>query len=340
MTSVAVEPTSTREIFGQTPDGQDVERVTLSDGVLTLSIISFGAVIQDLRHAEFDHPLVLGFDTLEGYLADGMHIGAVAGRVANRISGASFKVNGRDYEVDANFAGRHCIHSGREAQGRENWRFDDVSENRVTLILTEPDGHIGFPGPCTTEISYTLLGNGILRTDFRAITEQPTPMMPTQHSYFNLDADLHVRNTTLDIQAERYLETDTDLIPTGEILPLKTEAFDFSVRKTLAAATTPHDRSYVLTRGAAGLRFAARATPAGPGPRLEVWTDQPIVHLYDGQNLPEGLRGLEGRQYGPFAGFCLETHGFPNSVNIPSFPQTTLWPGEVYTHRVEYRFSA
>lgn len=337
--STAAVTSDTVQNFGITQDGQSVQKIVLQDDVLTVSILTYGAIIQDLRMQDYDHPLVLGYESLQGYVSDPYFMGIVAGPVANRISGAKFGINGKSYTLDANDGG-NSLHGGAHGLGRQIWDIVTITPTKVVLITTLADQHSGYPGPSSFEVTYSLVGGGALRVDFRAMTEKPLPVMLTQHSYFNLDGAKSVRGTQLELAAHSILEAGSDVIPSGQSIAIADSGYDFTVARTLQDVCSSLDTSFVLDRRSAGLRFAARANPAGHGPSLEVWTDQPIIHVFDGATFKDVADGLEGRTYGAFSGLCLETHGFPDAINRPEFPSNILWPAEFYRHRVEYRFDA
>jgi aldose 1-epimerase len=331
------------EVFGRLADGTAVHRVALAGGGLRVSVLDWGAVIQDLRIEGHPAPLVLGFDDFAHYPAHSPYFGAVAGRYANRIAQGRFPLDGRTVQVETNFLGRHLLHGGAAGMGKRPWRIADCGADHVRLEITDPDGHAGFPGRLEIACTYRIAGAGVLAIAFEAETDAPTLCNLAAHSYFNLDdgGAGDVLGHRLTVPAERFLPVDADLIPTGEEAPVAGTAFDFRAPRTIGAmgreaAAIDHNLCLAPARRAPSL--AARLEGAS-GVTLEIRTTEPGLQVYTAARLSVPVPGLGGRRYGPFAGVALEPQVWPDSPNHPGFPQAILRPGETYRQRTEYRLT-
>lgn len=332
-----------REIFGTSLAGETVERVTLSGGGLTARIITFGATIQDLRLAGHDAPLVLGFERFEDYEQHSPYFGASPGRCANRIARGRFTIDGKDYQLELNERGVTHLHGGSTGTGRMNWRIVDLGHDHVTMDVTDPDGRAGYPGNCTIRANYTLKDEGVLSVIYESRTDRATPVNVCQHAYFNLDGRPDILGHDLMIAADRYLPVDRDLIPTGELRPVAATPFDFREMAPIArqfdGKQVPYDHNFCLTRARGPKHSVALARSINSGVTMEVRTTEPGVQFYAGVYLDVPVPGLEGRVYGPFAGFCLETQIWPDAINHADFPKAVLRPGEVLRQETDYVFS-
>lgn len=328
-TSPSPRPTS----FGTLPDGRQVDCVTLTGDGLTARVLTLGAIVQDLRIEGVPHPLVLGCPAVADYLGAGRYLGAIVGRVANRIAGGSFRLDGQTYQTSMNFRGRHLLHGGAEGTDVQLWRITQLASDAVTLDLMLPDGHMGFPG--NLQITASLrLAQGALQIDLSASSDKATPCNLTHHGYFDLDGRGDVRDQTLSIAAQHYLPVDGDLIPTGEVRPVTGTPLDF--RRPRPIGGFGFDHNFCLSDSAQPLRPVARLT-GKQGLSLEVMTTCCGLQLYDGAHL-DGVPGLEGRVYGPHAGLALEAQHWPDAVNHTGFPNTILRPGEAARSSTWYRF--
>lgn len=341
-------PAVQRSAFGRTPEGAEVDAFTLTNrGGAIAKVITYGAILADLRMPDRSGQLTsvvreITPSSPNGFDRGFRESGAIFGRVANRIAKARFTLDGREVQVTAN-AGIHHIHGGRKNFSRVVWRATPRSGNEPAVELTyiSPDGEEGFPGTLTTSVTYTLTHDNVLRVDYRATTDKPTPVNLTNHAYFNLAGRGDVLDHLLEINADRYTAADADLIPTGELKAVRGTALDFTQPTPLGkrvaqlSSTRRYDHNFVLNRppGSTTLSFAARVRDPSSGRTMEVWTNEPGVQLYTSQLHAEGA---EGR----FGFYCLETQHFPDSVNHPNFPNTVLRPGETFRSTTEFRFSA
>jgi aldose 1-epimerase len=340
------------DTFGRAADGQPVPRHVLVRGDLRVTLIAFGAVITALEVPDREGRaanVVLGLPDLHGYETVSPSFGAVIGRFANRIAGGRFTLDGREYRLSTNERG-NTLHGGPRNFGLQLWRVAAADATRLCLTRRSPDGEEGFPGNLDVEVVYSLPADRVLRIAYRAITDAPTVVNLTNHSYFNLagEGSGDVFDHRVQVEADEFLPTDEAQIPTGDIRPVAGTPFDFRSEQPLGRAIRAgdpqlvyakgYDHAFVL-RGAPGaLRRAATCRDPGSGRCLEVWTTQPAVQLYTGNNLDATLVGPSGRIYRPGDGVCFETEGYPNAPNMPGFPSTVLRPGEVFEAVTEFRF--
>lgn len=324
------------EFFGTLPNGDDVTRVTISDGTLTAHLISYGATLQDLRLRGVDHPLVLGTERLEDYVVNLRFFGATVGRYANRIAGGRFQVEGKTYQTDQNEAGRTTLHGGRAGLGAVNWRIEHASGTAVTFVSEQADGHMGFPGALVARTTYRITG-GALEIEMSATCDKACPISIANHSYFNLDGTADVTAHMLRIDAEGYLPVSPTMIPTGKVAPVADTKFDF--RTLRAVGDAGYDHNFCLTPADDRREVAVLSGTTGVTLRLE--TDAPGLQVYDAQHLTaEGQPGLDGRRYTTRAGLAMETQMWPDAPNWPDFPNAVVPAGQTYLSRNRLTFTA
>ena len=341
--------------FGKTRDGVSVEQYVLrnANGVVA-KVMTYGATMTDLIVPDRNGRMasvVLGFDRLDGYLARQPYFGATVGRVANRIAGGRFELNGRTYTLATNNGPNH-LHGGLRGFDKVVWRAEPragAGDPSVTFTYRSPDGEEGYPGNLSVSVTYTLTGQNEIRLDYLATTDAATPVNLTNHAYFNLagEGSGTIFDHEMMIAADEFTPVDATLIPTGEILPVGGTPMDFTtpvrigarIEQVPGSAPGGYDHNYVL-RPHTELAFAARLRDAKSGRVMEVLTTEPGVQFYSGNFLDGTLRGRSGVPYVKHAGLCLETQHFPDSVHHANFPSTILQPGQRYTSRTVYRFSA
>lgn len=339
--------------WGRSNDGMPVKLFTLSNrNGVTVKITNYGGIVTELHvpdRAGQSTNVVLGFDNLEQYLKGHPGFGAVIGRFANRISQARFSLDGQEYRLAAN-NGRNHIHGGLKSFDKVVWDAKTLPSkpNAVSLQLTylSRDGEEGYPGNLSVVVIYTLTADNELRVDYHATTDKPTILNLTNHSYFNLAGGGSVLDHELYINADRYTPSDGELIPTGEIAPVKGTVLDFTQPRRigeriekLKPSPGGYDHNYVLNRNGAQLVLAARAFEPGSGRVLEVSTTEPGVQLYTGNFLDGSLIGVGAVVYDRHSGFCLETQHYPDSINKPNFPSTVLRPGQTFQSTTVFKFS-
>jgi aldose 1-epimerase len=344
--------------YGVMPDGAAVDLYTLGDeNGLRVQIITYGGTIVGIevpdRKGVRDN-VVLALPSLAAYLAQDSYLGALVGRFANRIGGASFVLDGREYQLSKN-DGANCLHGGRVGFNKAVWRVVDRADDpepRLTLRHASPDGDQGFPGAVVLEVTYVVSGGNILRIHYQAETDRPTVVNFTNHAYFNLSgpASANILGHELMIVAEQFTPINNELIPTGQTHDVADTPFDFREPHPIGGRIRQqdeqleialgYDHNFVLSAPARGeLRLAARARDPHSGRVLDVHTTQPGLQFYSGNHLDGTLRGTTGKAYSRHTGFCLETQHFPDSPNQPGFPCTILRPGKHFASTTEYRFS-
>lgn len=332
------------EVFGTTQTGDMIRRFTIRGGGLSANVIGWGAVIQDLRLAGHDAPLVLGYDRLEAYESGSAYFGAAVGRYANRIQGGRFTLGGQRHQCDRNFLGKHTLHGGVDGFGRRPWEVSLHGRDFITLSMHDPGGTMGFPGALDVTCTYRLKIPGTLSVEFTATADETTLCNLTQHSYFNLDdgGAGDVLDHRLMVNASAYLPVDNELIPTGVVMPVDGTPFDFRqarpLRMEIEGEQVAYDHNFCLSSARGPLRQAAWVQGGSSGVEMEVWTSEPGLQFYAGQYIASGSPGLGGIGYRPHSGLCLETQVWPDAPNRPYFPPATLLAGETYHHVTEYRF--
>jgi aldose 1-epimerase len=342
--------------FGQTSDGGAATLYTLQNTRLRLQITDFGGRMvriqaPDRRGQQGD--VLLGFDTVQAYQTNGGAFGALLGRSANRIAGASFSIDGQRYQLSRN-NGEATLHGGAVGFDKVLWKVaaaEDGPAPSLILTHTSPDGDQGFPGTLTAQATYRLTEDTVSLA-FEARTTHPTVVNLSAHPYFNLagaggtDALGH----ELTIPAETFLPTDAAQIPTGELRSVAGTPFDFRQPKPLGRhirMADPqifyglgYDHCFVLgTDRPAEPRLAVRLRDPESGRVLEIHTDQPGLQVYTGNKLSGAFAGRGGIVYRQSAGVALEAQDFPDAPNQPHFPSTILRPGEIYRRVIQYRFT-
>ncbi|MFB1082086.1 aldose epimerase family protein [Jeotgalibacillus sp. JSM ZJ347] len=326
--------------------GQPIIKYTIenSNGV-KLSALNYGCIITEWIAPDRDgqvENIVLGYDDFSRYLTDSPYFGAIVGRFAGRIEDASFTLDHETYTLAKN-DGENALHGGEEGFDKKVW---SVTEQGDTLLfhLTSPHLDEGFPGELSVHVSYTLTEKNELKVKYEASTDRKTVLNLTNHTYFNLTGTLEsVLNHELQIPADAYLPLNEKLIPTGEKRSVENTPFDFRQPKKLSDALdlqdeqikiggNGYDHPFVLKEGVIQLSEPSVRR------RLLVHTDQPAVVFYAGNQL--GAEGeMRGQKLNAHGGMCLETQGFPNSVNEPSFPTCELSPGETYRSETVYQIT-
>jgi len=326
--------------FGKTSDGAEVKLVTLRNAKgMSAQIITYGAIIKELQAPDRDGKLgnvVLTTDTLDKFQHGFGGAAAVMGRVVNRIAGAQFELDGMTYKLPANER-THTIHGGPKGFAQAVWTVVDTPskdrESAVKLSYLSKDGEQGFPGNLQTSILYALTDDNELRIEYEATTDKPTILNLSNHAYWNLAGGGPCLDNVLWIPADSYTPTDAELIPTGEILPLKGTPMDFReptrVGERMGQLNPKlggYDHNFVLG-GGEEMKVAARLTEPKSGRVMEVRTTQPAVQLYTGNHLGH-------------TAVCLETQHYPDAIHHPNFPSIVLRPGETMHEVTVYAFSA
>lgn len=340
-----------REPWGTTREGEPVELYTLEQGALRARFASFGATlvsleVPDRRGERAD--VVLGFDTLAEYESPANpYFGGLVGRSANRIAGARFTLDGREHALAAN-EGNHHLHGGLRGFDRRVWRGElHASRTAVRFERVSPDGEEGYPGNLRISAEYALERDRLVLT-CAATTDATTLVNLVQHSYFNLAGAGTVLEHELEVRAERVLELDAQLLPTGRILRTAGTPFDFTPGRTIgerlaALVDTPaggYDVCFALPCGwATGRRLACVLREPVSGRELRLETTAHGLQLYTGNRLSD-LCGKGGRVAPRFGGLCLEAQGLPDAIHHEGFPSAVLRPGQRYAQTTTWAFSA
>jgi len=344
-----------RQDWGKTYNETPIYLYTLTNSHgMVAKITNYGGIVTELHVPDRNGKLgdvVLGFDSYEEYIVKGSpYFGAITGRVANRIAKGKFSLNGKTYQLAVNNAPNH-LHGGVQGFDKIVWKGEPIPSAEgpsVRFIYNSHDGEEGYPGNVGMVVTYTLTEDNALKIDYRANTDQETPINLTNHSYFNLAGQGNglILDHELMVAAERYTPTDDTFIPTGEIASVKGTPFNFIQPTKMGAHIKEvpgdpggYDLNYVLNSEGKSLALAARVYEPTTGRVMEVHTTEPGIQFYTGNFLDGSLKGKGGKQYPKNAAFCLETQHFPDSVNQPKFPSTILKPRGVYSTTTVYRFS-
>lgn len=326
-----------KELFGRLSSGSEVYLYSLRSEDCEVKIMNKGAIVHSFK--AFGTDVVGGFDTLEGYLADDSHQGGTIGRVANRIEGAEFTMDGAMYMLPDNDNG-NCLHGGAGFDTRM-WTVKVHTDERLVMEYYSADGEEGFPSGLLTKVTFELIGSA-LKIKYRANPEGRTPIALTNHSYFNLDGfGGTIASHKARIYADRYTEVGEDLIPNGIRPEVRGTVFDFTemtpILDRCGGDFVGYDHNFILSptvyRGFDGIKTHLAATVEGERLALDVYTDQEGVQFYIGNFLgsgPDFKGGVPQVQHGAF---CLETQTEPNCIKSG---KAIYDAGDVYTHICVY----
>jgi aldose 1-epimerase len=356
----SVSPGVQRAAFGQIATGQATEVFTLTNSHgIEARVTNYGGIILSLRTPDrsghFDD-IVLGYDTLGGYLHDTPYFGAIVGRYGNRIARGHFTLDGSTYTLAVN-NGPNSLHGGLRGFDKVVWTaspFQNATGVGLTLEYLSADMEEGYPGNLRSRVTYTLTNDDRLIVDYHATTDKATPVNLTQHSYWNLagDGTRDILAHQLMINADAITPVDSTLIPTGEIASVAGTPFDFRTPTAIGARIDQrqntqirygggYDHNFVLNRTGAGadsLVHAARVYEPSTGRTMDIYTTEPGIQFYSGNFLDGSITGKSGRVYHYRYGLALETQHFPDSPNHPNFPSTILRPGQEYRTRTIFAF--
>ncbi|KAL3640602.1 hypothetical protein CASFOL_015570 [Castilleja foliolosa] len=322
----------------------------LQRGNLSVNITNYGATVLNVvvpdKYGKLDD-IVLGYGSIDDYKNDTTYFGALVGRVANRIGGAKFTLNGKVYKLPANDHG-NTLHGGTKGYSNVIWRVrEHVKDSHLTLTYDSYDGEQGFPGDLSVSVTYLLLGQNKFAIRMQAKpTTKPTPVNLVSHTYWNLGghASGNILNThTIQLFASQITPANKKLIPTGKISNVKGTPYDFLEPRVIGTKMPAggYDINYILDKTGTEKHLTKVSTVwnGKTGRKLELWSDQVGVQFYTSNMLKDtvGKGGVLYRQYGAL---CLETQGYPDSVNHPNFPSQIVNPGESYRHVMVHRFTA
>jgi aldose 1-epimerase len=332
-----------------------VTEYTLTNaGGAYVSILDYGGIVTRIAVPDRDGTLAdvcLGFPDAKAYTADHGSMGAIVGRVGNRISGAAFALEGETFRLLAN-NGKNNLHSGPEGFNLRMWKANPAEargEDALELTLVSPDGDQGFPGELTTHVRYTFDARNRLGIEYRAVTNRTTLVNLTNHAYFNLDGHdtPTVEDLELQVFADFVTEAREDLVPTGRLLPHGDVPYGFAAPKRLGdvlaltsgvpamAAAGGVDFNFCAGNDRQNKLIAALYSPK-TGREMKVYTDMPGVQVYTGQGLHQMGKG--GVRYRAYGGVCLETQRYPDAIHQPQFPSFVLRPQETYYSKTVYAF--
>lgn len=346
----------TSEKFGTLPDGREVERFTLTNANgLQMKVITYGGIITSLTTPDRDGnqgDIVLGFDTLEGYLQEVPYFGALIGRYGNRIANGKFTLDGKEYSLAKNDGPNH-LHGGDKGFDKVLWTAsEEKTDNGAALKLQyrSKDMEEGYPGNLDVTVVYTLTNDDELKVDYKAATDKKTVLNLTQHSYFNLSPESEtILGHELELNADAFLPVNKTLIPTGEIKDVEGTPFDFRQSKTVGKDIEQkntqleygkgYDHCWVLNGENGEMKHAATLHDPKSGRVMEVLTTEPAIQFYSGNFLDGSLAGKENKNYVHRSGLCLETQHYPDSPNQPDFPSTVLEPGDEYSTTTIFKFT-
>jgi aldose 1-epimerase len=331
-------------VFGQIDESPVFEVTIASTAGASAKILTYGAVLRDLIVPSSRGPqrVALGLNTLSDYLAYSPHFGAVPGRFANRIANGRFTLDGVAYQLDRKPGDKHTLHGGPKGFGHRVWKLGAYDGSSVELKLESPDGDSGFPGALTATCVYRLVEPATLRVELSAVSERPTVINLTNHTYFNLDGSPDILDHEVTLFADFYTPADAELIPTGEIRAVAGTPYDFRAARPVRNPTgTTYDTNFVAARqpDAEGLAPIAAVRSPANGLTLSLFSTEPGVQFYDAAKLNCPAPGLNGEHYGAHAGLCLEAQAFPDSPNRRHFTDCVLRPDEEYRHVSEFRFA-
>lgn len=353
-------PNVQKQSFGTAPDGQAIDIYTLKNAKgMEARITNFGATLVSLRvpdrAGKFDD-VVLGFDSLDGYVKLNTYYGGLIGRYGNRIAGGKFSLDGKTYTLPKN-NGENTLHGGITGFNKHVWTAKPIttaSGEELELTYVSKDGEEGFPGNLSVKVVYKLAADkNDLTIDYSATTDKDTVLNLTNHSYFNLAGagSGDILNDVVTIHASKFTPVDASLIPTGELKDVTGTPFDFRKPTAVGARIDQndpqlqygkgYDLNWVIDRkpGATGLVPAAEVYEPKTGRVLEVFTTEPGVQFYSGNHM-EDTQGKDGKTYHFRGALCLETQHYPDSPNHPAFPTTELKPGQTFHSTTVFKFSS
>lgn len=335
--------------FGALPDGRIADLYTLASGEVEAQITNYGGIITTLRVPDAKGDLgdvVHGFDALDGYLGKQPYFGCIVGRYANRIGGARFTLDGKEYLLAKN-DGENSLHGGFRGFDKVLWDAE-ARGNSLRLTYLSRDGEEGYPGNLKATVTYSLKG-GEFSIDYDATTDKPTVLNLTNHTYFNLSCGGDINDHELTLDADYYTPIGRDLIPTGEVKSVAGTPLDFRQPHKVGARIEArheqivngggYDCNWVVNGEAGKLRRAATVRDPASCRAFVVLTTQPGIQFYT-SNFLDGTLSGKGRVYTRRSALCLETQHYPDSPNQPSFPSFVLRPGEKYHEKTVFRFHA
>ncbi|RLK07206.1 aldose epimerase family protein [Ruegeria conchae] len=303
-----------------------IETAILTDGNMRVSVLNYGAITQGWWYK--DVPLILGFDDPTAYLTDTRYLGAIVGRVANRISGAKFDLEGASFELNAN-EGKNTLHGGDDGLSKQFWDLKQIAQNEVFLSYVSRDGEGGFPGEISFEVRICLQGQRLVYS-ISAQPDRPTPISIAQHNYYTLGAAGGIDEHKLKLASNWYLEIDDQGVPSGRVLATNENGLDFSTANTIGSVSEGIDHYFCFDHDRDPKTLVAEITSLS-GLALTVYSDQPGAQVYSGYEMTKPRRASHG--------VCFEPSGYPNAPNTSSFPSIIYTPENPYRQELNLEVS-
>lgn len=315
-----------------------------------IKVTNYGCIITSIKVIDKNDNFIdiaLGFGALDDYLSEHPYFGAVIGRYGNRIAGAEFELKGKTYKLFAN-NGRNHLHGGKKGFDKVIWDYK-IIENTLGLSYFSSDGEEGYPGNLKINVNYSLTENNELKISYEALTDKDTVLNLTNHSYFNLNGEGsgEILDHKLTLNADYFIPTDSESIPTGKIQAVTGTPFDFTNSIAIGERIENkeeqlifaggYDHNFIINKSANGLKLAGKVESDKSGIKMNVYTTEPGVQFYTGNYLDGSLEGKSGN-YKHRSGFCLETQHYPDSPHFSEFPTTVLKKGDVFRSETVYRF--
>lgn len=341
---------ATRSPFGQMPDGTALEAAVLTNAAGCRAVVmTYGATLIELQVPDRSGDLgdvVLGFSTVEPYLAGHPFLGSIAGRFANRIGSGRFELDGKSYQLATNNGPNH-LHGGLKGFDKRVWSLELGRGASATFRYTSEDGEEGYPGRLDVAVTYSLTDDNRLVLEYLATCDAATIVNLTNHTYFNLAGSGTILDHEMLMTAGQYTPSDSTLLPTGEIAPVAGTPLDFTTRRRIGdrvdqvgADPTGYDHNFLVPAGDGSPTLAAEVSEPTTGRVMRLYTTEPGFQFYTGNFLDGKLTGKAGHVLAKHAGLCLEAQHYPDSPNKPSFPSCVLRPGQEYRQTTVYAFSA
>lgn len=342
--------------FGKLPSGEQTKLYTLKNSTgASVEISDFGGIIRAINVPDRNGVIAnvaLGYDDANGYLPCAGYIGALIGRVGNRIKAGKFTLNGVDYALAKNEGGKNHLHGGNRGYNERLWDvtpIEGICQDSLILKLDSPDGEENYPGNLKIMVTYTFTDDDELIIRYEAVSDKDTLCNLTNHSYFNLAGEASgktILDHTMEINADTFTVVDNECIPTGEARDVSGTPFDLRNATRIGDHIDDDDEQLKFGNGYdhnwnlndEGLRFAARIEDAETGRSMDVFTDMPAVQFYAGNGLRGVNPGSSGRVYGRREGLCLETQYAPDSINHENFPDSVLYAGVKYDFTTVFAF--
>ena len=316
--------------FGTTAEGIAVQKITITKGDLTASILTKGATLQSVRLAGVNHDLTLGSDNLSDYEGNMRHHGSLVAPVVNRFTDAHAPIGGKTFQFEPNQSGKHTLHFGSNGTQHKVWDVAEVTDSAVTLTVTLPAGEGNMPGNRPVRATFAINEHG-LQLDVTATTDALTLFNVANHSYWNMDGSDTWAGHQMQIAADRYLPVTADFCPTGEIAAVDGTIFDLRHMREIIPGTDTYDHNFCLRDVPMALRDVLWLKGKS-GVTMIISTTEAGVQVYDGRGSQRPGRGL-------YEGLAIEPQNWPDAPNHAGFPSIELAPGQAYHHTTQWRFS-